>query len=69
MLKKQLKTVEAKALDAAADKVGSHVVEYAVKKAISAVTKPPPKEVKTIIYREAESDDKKSTKPINNIKL
>ena len=65
-VKETAKKVVAKALEAAADKVGSHVGEYAVKKAISAVTKPPPKEVKTIISKEAESDDE-SAKPLGNV--
>ena len=75
MLKKQLKKVGAKALEAAADKVGSHVGEFDVNKVISAVNNHPkslieshhsinPKEVQTIIYKEAESDDEESTKPM-----
>ena len=48
--------IGAKAIEAAADKVGSNVGEYAVKKAMSAVTKPP-KQVETIIYKETESHD------------
>ena len=59
------KKVGATALEAAAEKVESHVGEYAVKKAISAVTKPP-KQVETIIYKEVDSDDE-SSKPLGNV--
>ena len=66
MLKKQLK-IWSKALEAAADKVGSEIGTRAVNKVISVVDKKfskPPKEVKTIIYKEGESDDEEWSKPL-----
>ena len=77
-VKETAQKVRIKALEAATDKVGRHVEEFAANKAISAVNSKfskQPKQVKTLISKETESDEesskplglKDSTKPMGNL--
>ena len=66
-VKDTAKTLGTKALEAGVNKVGPEIGTRAANKVISVVDQKfskPPKEVKTIIFKEAEYDDEESSKPL-----
>ena len=69
-VKDRAKTLGTKPLEAGVNKVGAEIGKRTANKVISVVDKKfskPLKEVKYIIYKEAESDDEKSSLPLGNI--